>query len=178
MNIAIIGTGNVGGALATQWSKCGHNIYLGVKDAENFKGKDLLKNANTMVCSVMEAVKKAEVILLAVPAPVVIEVAQSLGNSEGKIIIDSLNIFMVRGPAVSNKTADCFLNRWCELIYGGCDRCYLRSHPCNLCFATKKIPRKLLLFEKPADNSKQYRKPIIPLMKIPQIHFPLARRGL
>ncbi len=109
MNIAIIGTGNVGGALATQWSKCGHNIYLGVKDAENFKGKDLLKNANTMVCSVMEAVKKAEVILLAVPAPVVIEVAQSLGNTEGKIIIDSMNIVMGRGPAGYNNTADAIL---------------------------------------------------------------------
>ena len=32
MNIAIIGTGNVGGALATKWANKGHQIYLGVRD--------------------------------------------------------------------------------------------------------------------------------------------------
>ena len=32
MHIAIIGTGNVGGALATQWARKGHHIHLGVKD--------------------------------------------------------------------------------------------------------------------------------------------------
>lgn len=32
MNIVIIGTGNVGGALATKWAKAGHNIFLGVQD--------------------------------------------------------------------------------------------------------------------------------------------------
>ena len=46
MNIAIIGTGNVGGALATKWAKKGHKIYLGVQDINNFKGKELLKNEN------------------------------------------------------------------------------------------------------------------------------------
>ena len=42
MKIAIIGTGNVGGALATNWSKNGHQILLGTNDVQNFKGKDLL----------------------------------------------------------------------------------------------------------------------------------------
>lgn len=32
MKIAIIGTGNVGGALATKWANAGHHIFLGVKD--------------------------------------------------------------------------------------------------------------------------------------------------
>ena len=44
MNIAIIGSGNVGGALALKWAKAGHTILLGVRDVENFKGKELLSN--------------------------------------------------------------------------------------------------------------------------------------
>jgi 8-hydroxy-5-deazaflavin:NADPH oxidoreductase len=46
MNIAIIGTGNVGGALAAKWARSGHRIYLGDKDLDNFKGKDLLQHPN------------------------------------------------------------------------------------------------------------------------------------
>lgn len=62
MKIAIIGTGNVGGALATQWSKTGHHIYLGVRDTANFKGKELLSNENTSVHSLAEAVTLSIVI--------------------------------------------------------------------------------------------------------------------
>ena len=63
MNKAIIGTGNVGGALATNWSKKGYNINLGVQDVNNFKGQELLKNENTVVYSISDAVAKSEVIL-------------------------------------------------------------------------------------------------------------------
>lgn len=38
MKIAIIGTGNVGGALATKWANAGHQIFLGVQNLDNFKG--------------------------------------------------------------------------------------------------------------------------------------------
>ncbi|HNN05870.1 MAG TPA: NAD(P)-binding domain-containing protein, partial [Leptospiraceae bacterium] len=32
MKIAVIGTGNVGGALAAKWAGKGHEIFLGVRD--------------------------------------------------------------------------------------------------------------------------------------------------
>lgn len=106
MKIAIIGTGNVGGALATAWAKAGHTILLGVQDTANFKGKELLSNINTSVHSIHEAVRKAEIILVATPAPAAIEVAKSLGDTTGKVIIDAMNIIMGRGPAGFNNTAD------------------------------------------------------------------------
>jgi hypothetical protein len=109
MNIAIIGTGNVGGALASKWANKGHNIYLGVRDITNFKGKALLKNPNTQACSIHEAVKKSEVILLATPAMMVVEVAISLGDTNGKVIIDSMNIVMGRGPVGFTNTSDAIL---------------------------------------------------------------------
>ncbi len=105
MKIAIIGTGNVGGALATQWSKRGHEIYLGVRDLGQFKGQALLNNPNTSAHSVIDAVQQSEVILLSPPAMMAVEATQSLGNTEGKIIIDAMNIVMGRGPVGFNNTA-------------------------------------------------------------------------
>lgn len=109
MKIAIIGTGNVGGALATKWAKAGHEINLGVQDLSNFKGKELLTNPNTNSFPISEAVQKSEVILIATPAPAAVEVAKSLGDTTGKIIIDSMNIVMGRGPAGFKTTAEAIL---------------------------------------------------------------------
>lgn len=109
MKLAIIGTGNVGGALATKWAKAGHHIYLGVQDLNDFKGKELLKNPNTTAHPVTEAVSNAEIILIATPAPAAAMVAESLGDTTGKIIIDAMNIVMGRGPQGYKTTAEAIL---------------------------------------------------------------------
>lgn len=109
MNIAIIGTGNVGSALASKWAMAGHNINLGLRDLENFKGKELLKNPNTHAYSIQEAVKLSDVILLSTPAIAAVEVAKSLGDTNGKVIIDAMNIIMGRGPEGFSNTADAIL---------------------------------------------------------------------
>lgn len=109
MKIAIIGTGNVGGALATKWAQAGHHILLGVQNTAQFKGKDLLQNPHTSVLPIQEAVAQAEVILLATPAKAAVEVARSLGDTSGKIIIDAMNIVMKQGPAGFSNTSDAIL---------------------------------------------------------------------
>lgn len=109
MKIAIIGTGNVGGALATKWASKGHTILLGVRITSEFKGKELLKNPNTTVLTTEEAVQSADVILLATPATMAVEVAKSLGDTTGKVIIDAANIVMGRGPQGYNNVADAIL---------------------------------------------------------------------
>ena len=109
MKIAIIGTGNVGGALATKWANKGHHIYLGVRDTTNFKGQELLHNPNTQVLQIQESVQKAEVIVLATPALMAIDVTKSLGDTTGKVIIDTMNIVMGRGPEGFSNTADAIL---------------------------------------------------------------------
>jgi predicted dinucleotide-binding enzyme len=91
MNIAIIGTGNVGGALATQLAKAGHQVNLGVNNLQNFKGADLLKNKNTEVFSVAEAVSKSDVVLIATPPTAIFSIIEQAGNVTGKIIIDASN---------------------------------------------------------------------------------------
>ncbi len=110
MKIAIIGTGNVGGALATKWSVAGHQIFLGVRDTSNFIRKELLENSNTRVHAIKEAVARSEVVLIATPASVAIGVAQSLGDTKGKVIIDSMNIVRGNGPVGYNSTSSAILD--------------------------------------------------------------------
>jgi len=110
MRIAIIGTGNVGGALATKWAKKGHEINLGVRDIIDFKGKELLSIPGTKLFTTEEAVKLSDVILLSIPATATVDVAKSLGNTSGKIIIDAMNIVMGSGPESYNNTTDAILD--------------------------------------------------------------------
>ena len=91
MQIAIIGTGNIGGALAKKWSAAGHQIFLGVRDKSNFKGKELLSGKNISVHSIAEAVVFAEVILIAVLPQFTNDVVKAMGDVSGKVIIDTMN---------------------------------------------------------------------------------------
>lgn len=109
MKIAIIGTGNVGMALAAKWKKSGHEIFLGVRNITDFKGKEILNDPGFTVQLIHEAVSNASVILLATPATATIEVVQNLGNTSGKIIIDAMNIIMGKGPEGYLNTTDAVL---------------------------------------------------------------------
>ncbi len=109
MKIAIIGTGNVGGALAQKWAAAGHEIFLGVRDTTNFKGKELLGTKGISALATKAAVAAAEVILIATPAPMVVEVATSLGDTAGKVIIDAMNVVAGRGPQGYQSTAPAIL---------------------------------------------------------------------
>lgn len=104
MKIAVIGTGNVGTALATGWSKAGHTIFLGVRDQQDFKGKSLLSLENISVLSIAGAIAAAEVILLSVPPKVIPEIASYLKDAEDKIIIDPSNSF----PSAPEGHKNCF----------------------------------------------------------------------
>lgn len=91
MNIAIIGTGNVGGALATRWAGAGHNIILGVQDLNTFKGRSLTAIQGIRAAAVAEAVQEASVILLAIPPSAIFDVLAVAGELSGKTVIDATN---------------------------------------------------------------------------------------
>lgn len=110
MKIAIIGTGNIGGTLGSKWSKKGHTVIAGVRDANNFKGEKVLEEDQILITSIQEAVQEAEIILVSTPATAAVEVARSLGDTAGKIIIDAMNIVMGRGPENFTNTTDAILS--------------------------------------------------------------------
>ncbi len=92
MKIAIIGAGNVGGALAAGWARAGHEVILGVRNLDDSEIKALVAaNKNMSAKSVSDAAKEAEVILVSVPVAAINDVAKSIGELKNKIIIDATN---------------------------------------------------------------------------------------
>lgn len=93
MNIAVIGTGNVGGALGTGWAQKGHRVTFGSRDPNSAKIQDLLQSAgpNAQAATVSEAVAGAAVVVLATPWPATEPVIRSAGSLAGKVVVDATN---------------------------------------------------------------------------------------
>ena len=91
--IAIIGTGDVAKALGPEFAAQGHTIVYGSRDPDSRKAADIVAATgdNASVTSQPDAVKDADMVVLAVPGLLVGEITRSLGDLSGKIIIDPTN---------------------------------------------------------------------------------------
>ncbi len=91
--IAIIGTGNVGAALGPEFAEQGHTIVYGSRDASSDDVKALVAKTGdgTTATTPANAVRDADIVVLAVPGMLVAEITQGLGDLSGKIIIDPTN---------------------------------------------------------------------------------------
>ncbi len=93
MKIAIIGAGNVGGALGTRWAHAGHHVTFGVRDPRD---PDTLALAHSLgptahVASVAEAARTAPIVVLATPWPATKEAIGACGDLVGKTVVDCTN---------------------------------------------------------------------------------------
>jgi 8-hydroxy-5-deazaflavin:NADPH oxidoreductase len=93
VRIAIIGAGNVGGALGRQWAAKGHEIVFGVPEPGNQGVSSLVQaiGGRARAASVREAAQASEVIVLAVPWPAAEQAIASAGDLSGKVLIDCTN---------------------------------------------------------------------------------------
>jgi 8-hydroxy-5-deazaflavin:NADPH oxidoreductase len=93
MKIAVIGSGNVGGALGTGWAKKGHSVVFGVRDKNDQELASLLKKAgsNARAASVPEAAASGEVVVFATPWPATQDAIRNAGDLKGKIVLDCTN---------------------------------------------------------------------------------------
>ena len=92
MKIAVIGAGNVGGALALQLTKAGHHLIIGTRSPQGEDIKNLLQvNPALEIRSVAEAAQQAEVILIAAVPKAVREISAQFGDVSQKVIIDAMN---------------------------------------------------------------------------------------
>lgn len=109
MKIAIIGTGNIGGTLAQRFIATGHSVLVGARFPLSDKSIQLAtKIGEDRFATVENAVKQCDVIVIAVPAQLAGEVAASLGDVSGKVIIDTMNTVAVK-PAGFSNTSDAIL---------------------------------------------------------------------
>jgi NADPH-dependent F420 reductase len=89
--IAIIGTGNVGAALAVRLARAGYAVRLGVRGEKDVSALLERAGANASVDTLAGAVAAADVVILAVPGKVAVEAATALGSLAGKVIVDTTN---------------------------------------------------------------------------------------
>ncbi len=93
MNIAILGTGSVGGILGTRWAQAGHSVTFGSRQPESEKCLELLEacgHGSKAACG-KDAVAEADAILLAVPWPAARITLAELGDLGGRVLIDATN---------------------------------------------------------------------------------------
>ena len=141
MNIAVIGTGRIGGTLGQRWHAAGHQVAYGSR-----KGSGTGPGGGP-VLPVGEAITGAEVVLLAVPGGAVAEVVAAHGAAlAGKVVIDAVNRIgepvvnshaaitavglepLFAGDAGASATVDALLPLWFALVRdnGGNRRIALR----------------------------------------------------
>jgi NADPH-dependent F420 reductase len=103
MKVAIIGSGNVGKALAASAQKAGHNVTISSRHPEN--AEEAARATKTRAAgSNKEAVKDADLVVLAVPADKLDEIVAGLNSDlDGKVIVDVTNRVDMKDPG---KTLD------------------------------------------------------------------------
>ncbi len=109
--IALIGTGNVAGALGPEFAMQGHDIVYGSRNPNRPEVNELVARTggNASATGQVEAAAQADIVVIAVPGEVAEQVVASLGDLSGKIIIDPTNRvgpgddgFMMHTVATSN----------------------------------------------------------------------------
>lgn len=88
--VAIIGAGRVGGALARRFVASGLEVALGVRRPDAVRAS--FRAQGIEVAAPAEAIARAQIVFLAVPGPVAVEVAREhAGALAGKILVDCNN---------------------------------------------------------------------------------------
>jgi predicted dinucleotide-binding enzyme len=94
MKIAILGAGNVGGALGAAFSRVGHDVTYGVRDPGSEKTRSALGSADgATATSFVEAIDGADAIVFALRWDAVPGTIAELGDLSGRVVIDAMNRF-------------------------------------------------------------------------------------
>ena len=91
MEIAVLGSGRVGSTLARGWSRAGRTVVLGSRDPGAAQAKLDAAGTQLPVLTYADAAARAETILLALPYPACVDVAERLGDLSGRTVIDCCN---------------------------------------------------------------------------------------
>jgi hypothetical protein len=102
LKIGIVGTGNIGGALASHWAKAGHELVISSRHPEELQELAKSLGPKVRVGTPSEAAKFGDVILLSVPYKATPELGRDLANDwKGKILLDTGNPYPFRDGAMA-----------------------------------------------------------------------------
>jgi len=92
LRIGIIGTGRIGGALATHWTRAGHEVLLSSRHPEQLRGLATSLGPRARVGTPREAAAFGEVVLVSVPYAAMPQIGKdNAAELRGKIVIDTSN---------------------------------------------------------------------------------------
>lgn len=104
MNIAIIGSGNIGTALATSLSRVGYPIFIGSREPARVHLSIFTGSAHIKAVTIEEAVLASDIIIIAVPLKAITAVVSALPDVRDKIILETTNAFGQAIPGYDNAT--------------------------------------------------------------------------
>lgn len=90
-SVSIIGAGNVGMALARAFTQRGRAVVLGVTDPAKYQASVAALGALAQVQTTAQALAASDLVILAVPHAAVEGIARSVGDWQGKIVVDATN---------------------------------------------------------------------------------------
>jgi predicted dinucleotide-binding enzyme len=106
MKIAIIGAGNIGSVLAVKLIAAGHTVLVGAQFPLSASAAQLATQiGEDRFTGIESAVQQAAVIIIAVPLQAVPDVSKLLGDTTGKVIIETTNAFGKPLPGYTDGTA-------------------------------------------------------------------------
>jgi hypothetical protein len=93
MDIAVIGTGNLGTALGTRWAQCGHRVIFGSRHPDSEELDALAERAgpDARVAGRGEAAQAADIVVVATPWRATKDTVKVMGRLDGKIVVDCTN---------------------------------------------------------------------------------------
>lgn len=97
LKIGIIGTGDIGGALARHWAKAGHQLVISSRHPEQLEPLAKELGPNVKVGTPREAAAFGEVVLVSVPYHATAQVGRDFaGELKGKVVLDTGNPYPSR----------------------------------------------------------------------------------
>ena len=91
MEIAVIGTGNVGAALGKSWASAGHSVTWGSRSPETIEHL-------SPVAPLAEAAGNARVVVLAVPFGGLAATVAAIGDLSERVVVDATNPLGTKAP--------------------------------------------------------------------------------
>ena len=107
MRIAIVGAGHIGGNVARQASRAGHEVMLSFARDED-KLRALADDLGASTGSPAEAVQFGDLVVLSVPWSALPEALGQMGDLAGRIVVDTTNQFGSGPLPAAGQTAAAF----------------------------------------------------------------------
>jgi predicted dinucleotide-binding enzyme len=91
MNISVLGAGNVGMALARALLRAGQPVTLGVPEPARYAEAVASLGPQATLTTSDEAMERGQLVILAVPYPAALAIAQQRADWQGRVLVDATN---------------------------------------------------------------------------------------